>query len=143
MPLEMALDLAVLGLYDIFIYAGGFDTDWGALHDFQPPNGVCTCLPCAVMHMGPVLSSTVGWSTTCLTSRPDRSCHAALHTPWQAVCLAIAIRSGREHKQSIFAPSKQNSCSAGAPRDLLRRLCIAGCTVYRPCQGVWLHQPLH
>ena len=63
MPLEMALDLAVLGLYDIFIYAGGFDTDWGALHDFQPPNGVCTCLPCAVMHMGPVLSSTVGWST--------------------------------------------------------------------------------
>ena len=69
MPLEMALDLAVLGLYDIFIYAGGLDTHWSAFHNLQPAVSGCTCLPCAVMHTRTVLSATLGWSMTCLSNR--------------------------------------------------------------------------
>ena len=60
MPLEMALDLAVLGLYDIFIYAGGFGTDGmpvrTASHLLQPSPALSLCCDphrnCVVVHNG-------------------------------------------------------------------------------------------
>ena len=62
MPLEMALDLAVLGLYDIFIYAGGFS--WNALNSLQPAVAGCTCMTGAVMLHGDsaVGHTPLGWS---------------------------------------------------------------------------------